>query len=638
MLKQTGYEVKSPVRVGSSVVYTAEKEGSTGRFVVRHMQVDPAYKNSQLPYTVYKIDAWPDASRYAAERDAVDFVVGYNPTDQSFACVPMAEFKTVRSVVVHQKEGLRSEYYNTWRPLEEQRAVDFGTSAQWYKGLTAMSEYAEALLKVSGAAEGIPTQQFKERVLALFPTLKDSSSANNYITVVRQIGLIEQKEGLWTRTELGNRYFETRDPEVLRPILLGHYAGIYKILWELRQHKELKRDSLNDILSEYLGWTSTFGTAAQIRWCESFGLIEVLEDGTIRLSERGLDWAKDLTDDPPKFPASKSTETKRQPAFIFDFPQIRTRITAMNLIYRDDVLPSFHAALHALSHKHFVILSGISGTGKTKLVQAYSNAVYGLELHEENPHLLIVAVQPQWNDATSLLGYLSPVTRQYYRTAFLDFLLRASADEETGTPYFVCLDEMNLAMVEHYFSDFLSAWESSAPLDLHTGDESVTGVPRQVKIPRNLYVIGTVNVDESTHAFSKKVLDRAFVIELADVDYDGYMEKHVNNPRVQQLVSIVKFVGQQMRPFNLHVGYRVLDEMVAYMENYPVKVDNRRLIDSLMLQKVLPRIGGDERILPALQEIRQYFIQELGHEAASVLRLDEMIRELESTGMCQFWR
>jgi hypothetical protein len=645
MLERAGYEVKPPVNVGASVVYTAEKEGSGGRFIVRYMPVDPAYKNSLLPYTVYKIDAWTDASRYAAEKEAVDFVVGYNPTDKSFACVPITEFKTVRSVVVHQREGLRSRYYNTWHPMEEQVAVDFGESKQWFKGLTSLSGYTDALLKVSGAAEGIPTEQFIERVQTLFPALKGSSSANSYISSVRQLGLIEQKEGLWTRTELGNRYLETQDPEVLRSILLGHYASIYKILWELRRQGELNRDSLQDMLGEYLGWASTFGTAAQIRWCDSFGLIQILDDNVIRLSERGMNWANDLTDEPPQLTVSASVEAKhegifpsRQPTFTFDFALIQSRIKSMNLIYKDDLLPSFHAGLHALSHKHFVILSGISGTGKTKLAQAYANAVYGLELHEENPHLLIVAVQPQWNDATSLLGYLSPVTKQYYRTAFLDFLLRASADEKTGTPYFVCLDEMNLAMVEHYFSDFLSAWESGAPLDLHTGDGLVTGVPRQVKIPSNLYVIGTVNVDESTHAFSKKVLDRAFVLELSDVDYDTYAKKRVENPRVYKLISMVKFVGEKMKPFHLHVGYRVLDEMGAYLENYPVSVDDLRLIDGLMMQKVLPRIHGDERMIPALRDIREYFSEELGRDAVSVQRLDEMISEVESTGMCQFWR
>lgn len=643
MLQQRGYEVLPGTNIGANTVFIAEQEGRGARFIVRYMPIDSAYENSPLPYSVYKIYCGSDLF-LSEEREKVDFLVGYNPIDRSFACVPITEFDKVRNIVVHQREGLRSEYYNSWELLDgkQNENVDLGEPNQWYKGLTSLSGYTDALIHVTEVAEGTPTETFKEQVQLLFPTLKDSSSISNYINMVRQLGLIEQKGIFWSRTDVGNHYLDTRSPEVLRPILLRRYASIYKILWELRKDGKMKREYLQHILGEYLGWTSTFGTAAQVRWCDSLGLVQI-EDGMIWLTQRGVDWAHDLTDEPPRFAVSISREKKSsaQPApatYTFDFSLIQDRIKAMKLIYNNDLLPGFHAALHALSYKHFAILSGISGTGKTKLVQAYANAVYGLELNEDNPHLLIVAVQPQWNDATSLVGYFSPITMQYYRTAFLDFLIKAVHDETAGIPYFVCMDEMNLAMVEHYFSDFLSAWESGAPLELYAGDNLVSDTPRQLKIPRNLYVIGTVNVDESTHSFSKKVLDRAFVFELADVDYDGYVNSRTENLQVKKLVSIVKYVGQKMKPFHLHVGYRVLDEMASYIEKYPLVIDDEGVIDNLMLQKVLPRISGDERILTALIETRQFLVEELGYHSASVTRLNEMIGELESTGMCQFWR
>lgn len=143
----------------------------------------------------------------------------------------------------------------------------------------------------------------------------------------------------------------------------------------------------------------------------------------------------------------------------------------------------------------------------------------------------VIAVRPDWTDRRGLLGYTNPLTRTYVPTPFLHLLLRA-AEEMTRNPtapapFFALLDEMNLARVEHYFSDFLSALESGEPLHLHDmpeiaeGDDEGPTVPQRLAIPGNLFFVGTVNVDESTYLFSPKVLDRAFAIELDLVDLRG---------------------------------------------------------------------------------------------------------------------
>ena len=141
----------------------------------------------------------------------------------------------------------------------------------------------------------------------------------------------------------------------------------------------------------------------------------------------------------------------------------------------------------------------------------------------------LIAVRPDWTDSRALLGFYNPLTKTYLPTPTLQLLLRAQAEVEatadTGPPrpFFLIFDEMNLARVEHYFSDFLSAMESGDAIHLHDDAEleEAAGTPRRIAIPKNVFVIGTVNVDETTYMFSPKVLDRSFVLEFNDVDLDG---------------------------------------------------------------------------------------------------------------------
>lgn len=156
-----------------------------------------------------------------------------------------------------------------------------------------------------------------------------------------------------------------------------------------------------------------------------------------------------------------------------------------------------------------------------------------VEMHEEVlDNLLVTAVRPDWTDNRGLLGYYNPLLSDYAPTPFLHLVLRAQAEALTAAsegrlarPFFVILDEMNLARVEHYFSDFLSALESEQALHLHADAQvaqgetgSGTAIPRELPIPDNLFFTGTVNVDETTYMFSPKVLDRAFTIEFNRVD------------------------------------------------------------------------------------------------------------------------
>lgn len=206
---------------------------------------------------------------------------------------------------------------------------------------------------------------------------------------------------------------------------------------------------------------------------------------------------------------------------------------------------AFYAALKT---KGFVILSGLSGTGKTKLAQLFAELLCPCrkchkskeetegEMQAESQKQtegecktcthLFLSVRPDWRDSKALLGYYNPLTGNYESTPLLRFLQQACEDyknnKDKANPYFVILDEMNLAHVEYYFADFLSVLESGRDeegwtkeaLRLHSFSQSLRDqdgneIPPTLPLPPNLYIIGTVNIDETTYMFSPKVLDRA---------------------------------------------------------------------------------------------------------------------------------
>lgn len=214
--------------------------------------------------------------------------------------------------------------------------------------------------------------------------------------------------------------------------------------------------------------------------------------------------------------------------------------------------PKIHrlGAAEALVSKAFLILTGNSGTGKTKLAERLAETYRDNDDLEKSGNYAMVAVGADWTDNRSVVGFVNHLREAslenpkdqrpvYQSTPVLDLLLHA--DQHKDWPHFLILDEMNLSHVERYFADFLSAMEardgvlrlhSEGPADkpdyrLPRSDGDKIGVPRQLAYPENLFVIGTVNVDETTYMFSPKVLDRAHVIEF-EVDpkaIEAFLEK-----------------------------------------------------------------------------------------------------------------
>ncbi|MBC7253724.1 MAG: AAA family ATPase [Actinobacteria bacterium] len=283
------------------------------------------------------------------------------------------------------------------------------------------------------------------------------------------------------------------------------------------------------------------------------------------------------------------------------------------------------AYLLALKTKPFVILTGLTGTGKTRLAlevaKYYSSGDEG--------RYLLVPVRPDWTDNQGLLGFYNLITQRYEPTELLKLILRAS--EDTGNPYFLILDEMNLAKVEHYFSDFLSCLESGEPILLHDQPEDLPFsdgereylIPSRLELPPNLFVTGTVNVDETTYMFSPKVLDRAFTLEFDHVDASAYLgleaplaeaafllqpafallpqekaERRHAEALSTETKELLARLEELLSPYRLHFGYRVLNEISLYLSYAREFVgDDASVMDTAfdfcILQKVLPKLHGN---------------------------------------------
>lgn len=299
-----------------------------------------------------------------------------------------------------------------------------------------------------------------------------------------------------------------------------------------------------------------------------------------------------------------SPEMRRMPGSL-RLADIESAVAAQGGHYPAGEVRRLHAALNFLGHKHFVILSGLSGTGKTQLALQYARAVHGLPAATADPFLFVCPVRPEWTDPTSLLGYYDVLSGRYEVPRFLEAALVATAHRDV--PVFLVLDEMNLARVEYYFSDVLSAMETGEAMRLHQNSvpyEGTTGTPVRpdLPLPPNLYIVGTINVDETTNPLSSKVLDRAIVIDMSSVDLAGFLDGlATREPALADAVAAVRPVliatEALMAPEGLGFGYRVAEEVVRYHAFAAGQLGAATdvVLDELMVQKVLVKLRGGDR-------------------------------------------
>jgi 5-methylcytosine-specific restriction protein B len=308
--------------------------------------------------------------------------------------------------------------------------------------------------------------------------------------------------------------------------------------------------------------------------------------------------------------ATLAPAMQRMPASI-PISDIESAVAALGGYYPNGEVRRFHAALNFLKHKHFVILSGLSGTGKTQLALKYARAVHGLNSNTApDPLIFVCPVRPEWTDPTGLTGYFDVLTNRYVVPTFLEAVLVATAH---GTsPVFVILDEMNLARVEYYLSDVLSCMETEGALQLHSNGvplEGTTGasIRAELPLPANLFIIGTINVDETTNPVSDKVLDRASVINMSAVDVQGFLaslEGRFPDLKAARAASEAKLteINSLMQQHNLGFGYRLIEEFVRYHAFDAQHLANAAedVTDQLLVQKVLVKLRGTEKQRPLL--------------------------------------
>lgn len=341
--------------------------------------------------------------------------------------------------------------------------------------------------------------------------------------------------------------------------------------------------------------------------------------------------------------------------------------------------------LTALRTKSFMLLAGISGTGKSRIVRKLAQATVTEELQKAEGYkgtdfandrwtlhspanFELIQVKPNWHNSMDVIGYLSNIPSPHYVfTPFIEFIVKAWQHPEV--PFFLCLDEMNLAPVEEYFAEFLSAIESRSfegeeyltdpiikPFNSFgedvaktmvntlfpnfTAGDTESAITKVIKhfrtkgltLPKNLIVIGTVNMDETTFSFSRKVLDRAMSVEMNEVNYDSFLtdttdddlkaivkafeqndeadlnallvDRHIEAREItDDLGDDAKFTIDYLKRINVllegtpfKLGYRAANEALIYLQaSYELgQTDRIAALDNFTLMKILSRIEGDE--------------------------------------------
>ena len=377
----------------------------------------------------------------------------------------------------------------------------------------------------------------------------------------------------------------------------------------------------------------------------------------------------------------------------------------------ENVVNIYRPYITAIKSKPFLLLAGISGTGKSRIVRELARACWDEgtdEYKAQKPkNFQMVQVKPNWHDSSDLIGYVSRVSgkAEFVAGEFLKFI--AKAWENTETPYFLCLDEMNLAPVEQYFAEYLSVIESrkshedgtviTDPIVEKANEEwyfnltaSLTSdedIRKQfneqgICIPQNLIVVGTVNMDETTFSFSRKVLDRAMTIEMNEVDLHGGLTERnepigkldkaeligyavdgvdvyaANKEVCETVLTYLDAVNSVLEGTPFKIAYRTRNEFLLYVvnnlsykkgendEELPQGYVVARALDEITSMKVLSRIEGDDtkvsdKLLDSLTETIEEGLREVSGDentvkSISLAKLKEMKDKLVS-GYTSFW-
>ncbi len=486
------------------------------------------------------------------------------------------------------------------------------------------------------------------------------SSRRGLISRLSGLGLVQERNGLLHPTSDGNEFLENDVPDILVLRMLERVFPLAAVLRFLRDAPRASGEIASHQQELYPSWTTMMGPSSTLAWARALDLVEQIQGGKYRLSDYGAAWearlpqelpSRSVEVEPPdsdlldELKSDEGEDEKKEPVYIPppDLATLRRCFAedpqARSFVLDDSQLTALHHAWHCNPLKRFVIFAGLSGTGKTALVRHYARLYCEAMGLEPGKHLEVVAVSPDWKDPTGLLGYFNALHEvpTFQVEPALRLLLAASRNP--SKPYFLLLDEMNLARVEQYFAPFLSSMESGLPLALHCQDTPVNGIPPRLEWPRNLFIAGTVNMDETTFPFSDKVLDRAFTLEFWSVDLARFFEARSAERQPDMEEALLEF-HEVLRPIRRHFGYRTAGELLAFVEAAGPTASSEerlRLLDQGLFSKVLPRLRGE-----ASPELRNVFeaLRKLC-EARTLHRCREKLVQMEGTlqrvGVTRFW-
>lgn len=532
----------------------------------------------------------------------------------------------------------------------EERLVPL-PAARRRKGLTGVSGGRQALLNIlEFCRDGTSREDLKIHMKTINPRLKDNSINNQFNVIASELNCLRLDGDQVFLTDRGHAFLESNDPDNLMEWLVTRILGVDHALVILRDEGRcLRQELVRRIQQVNPGWTRPRVPYAIVRELQEIDMLDLDGSDVLFLSDAGKKWAQRIhwqpealeprrlpSDDLVVIPVDSEPVLVDRPPFTYICDEISKQGH-----FPERVLRKLHAGLWANERRHFAVLTGLSGSGKTLLARAYGKAIAG-EVDGADSQLCTVPVQPGWYDPSALLGYVNPLQGDsYLRTPFLEFLIAAS--DSPDRPFTVVLDEMNLSRPEQYLAPILSAMETGEPLTLHSEGESFDGVPSAIPYPSNLVIIGTVNMDETTHGISDKLLDRAFTIEFWDVDLEAYPRwgtQDISEEQENEVRQLLTDLTTSLRPARLHFGWRVVDDVLDYTNRAMADgaADPVAVLDDVVYAKILPKLRGDDspRFRDALNRSAEVLNQH-GLENC-VRKVKELSDDLESTGSARFWR
>ena len=442
-------------------------------------------------------------------------------------------------------------------------------------------------------------------------------------------------------TDLGRRVCESDDADVLMDRLLTGIRGAdHALLW-LDKRPRPKNDLVNDLRSELK--MRKPAAVDLVKFLQNVEVIEAADAEDLSLTERGARWRRKIHWVPELPDPRPSPRPAPLPPMSDLWDAMSRRAGEANLRFERSLLEALHLGLWADEQRHFAVLSGLSGTGKTQIALRYAMALTGAESDTGGP-VEVIAVHPGWHDPGPLLGYVNPLTGGYARTEFLNFLLEAATKPDET--HVLILDEMNLSHPEQYFAPILSAMEiSDGEIPLHRGDPDELGVPTGVAYPKNLVLIGTVNMDETTMGISDKVLDRAFTLEFWDIEpeeWPGWESCGLDGSEERKVRGLLAALTKTLSPARRHFGWRVISEVVGFLEGRSrdagIEIGPDAALDQVIYAKVLPKLRGSDtpRFRKCLDETAAV-LEKAGLEMCA-RKVRSLKEDLDATGSCSFWR